>query len=36
MPNWEEQIEKDAKSGKLNSLINKAIGEHKTGKTKKL
>jgi hypothetical protein len=33
---WDEQIEKDVKSGRLNSLIDKAIGEHKTGKTKKL
>ncbi|MEW6710973.1 MAG: hypothetical protein AB1403_14195 [Candidatus Riflebacteria bacterium] len=34
--NWDEQIEKDARSGKLNSLIDKAIGEHKNSKKKKL
>jgi hypothetical protein len=33
---WDEKIEKDSASGKLDSLINKAIAEHKDGKTKRL
>lgn len=33
---WDEKIEKDSASGKLDSLINEAIAEHKDGKTKRL
>jgi hypothetical protein len=33
---WDEKIERDCASGKLDSLINKAIAEHKDGKTRQL
>jgi len=33
---WDEKIERDCASGKLDSLINKAIAEHKHGKTRQL
>ncbi len=32
---WDEQIEKDVIAGKLDSLANAAIANHKAGKTKK-
>ena len=33
---WDEKIERDCAAGKLDSLINRAIAEHKDGKTKRL
>lgn len=33
---WDEEIEKDAVAGKLDSLANAAIIDHKAGKSKKL
>lgn len=33
---WDEQINKDAASGKLDALADAAILEHKAGKSKKL
>ena len=33
---WDEQIEKDAFAGKLDSFAKATISDHKTGKTKKL
>jgi len=33
---WDEQIERDAKSGRFDSLINQAKGEHDAGRTKPL
>jgi hypothetical protein len=33
---WDEQIEKDSLTGKLDHLIELAVSDHKTGKTKKL
>jgi hypothetical protein len=33
---WEKQIEADSNSGKLDFLINSALAEHKTGKTRDL
>jgi len=33
---WGEQIEKDAMEGKLDSLADAAISDHKAGKSKKL
>ncbi len=33
---WDEQIEEDVKSGKLDSLAESAIAQHKSGRSKKL
>ena len=33
---WDEQIEKDAASGKLDALGESAIAEHRAGRSKKL
>ena len=33
---WDEQIEKDAHSGKLDDLASQALQEHKAQKTRKL
>ena len=33
---WDEQIELDAKNGKLDDLAKQALMDHKNGKTKKL
>ncbi len=33
---WDQQLENDAKNGKLDSLANAAIAEHQAGKTKEL
>jgi len=33
---WDEQIEKDAKNGRLDAIANAAIAAHKDGKSKKL
>ena len=34
--NWDERIKKDSESEKLDSLVSKALAEHKAGKTKQL
>jgi hypothetical protein len=31
---WDEEIERDVKAGKLDALANKALREHRSGKTK--
>ena len=33
---WDEQIEKDVASGKLDALAEAAIAEHRVGRSKKL
>ncbi len=33
---WDEQIEKDAATGKLDSIADAAIAAHKAGKSKKI
>lgn len=33
---WDKQIEEDIQSGKLDALAEKALKEHKTGRTKEL
>jgi len=33
---WDDQIEEDVASGKLDTLAEAAIADHKAGKTKKL
>jgi hypothetical protein len=33
---WDDQIERSAKSGKLDSLAEQAIADHKAGKSRKL
>lgn len=33
---WDEQIERDAKAGKLDALAEHALAEHKAGKTREL
>lgn len=33
---WDEQIERDAKAGKLDKLADEALAEHKAGKTREL
>ncbi len=33
---WDQQIESDAKSGKLDTLAEKALKQHSAGKTTKL
>ncbi|MDA1107593.1 MAG: hypothetical protein O2845_04280 [Proteobacteria bacterium] len=31
---WDQQIMADSEAGKLDSLVNEALGEHRAGKTK--
>jgi len=33
---WDEQIEADAKAGKLDELVSEALSEYKTGKKREL
>ena len=33
---WDDQIENDVRSGKINKLAREALRSHKTGKTKEL
>jgi hypothetical protein len=33
---WDEQIQNDAKTGKLDKIANKAIDEYRAGKSKEL
>ena len=33
---WDRQIDSDAKSGKLNSLVNEALADYKAGKARKI
>jgi hypothetical protein len=33
---WDEQFERDAKSGKLDQIAEKALNEYRTGKAKEL
>lgn len=33
---WDEQIEKDAKTGKLDKIADKAVDEYRAGKAKEL
>lgn len=33
---WDEQIERDAREGRLDSLINHALEEHRAGRTRPL
>jgi len=33
---WDSQIEKDVRSGKLDKIAKKALSEHKAGRTKEL
>ena len=33
---WDAQIEADSRAGKLDSLVSKALAEHKAGKTREL
>lgn len=33
---WDKQIEEDASSGKLDQLAQKALGDHKAGKSKEI
>lgn len=33
---WDEEIKRDSESGRLDSLVSRAIEEHKAGKTKQL
>jgi hypothetical protein len=33
---WDEQIEADEKAGRLDALIDKALAEHKAGRTRPL
>ena len=33
---WDEQIESDALAGRLDSLADRALADHKSGKSKKL
>ena len=33
---WDQQIERDAKSGKLKRLSEQALDDHRSGKTKEL
>ena len=33
---WDEQLEHDAKSGKLDDMANQALADHNDGRTKKL
>jgi hypothetical protein len=33
---WDRQIQSDAKSGKLDSLVNEALADYKAGKAKKI
>ena len=36
MAKWDQQIEKDSTSGHLDHLIDKALGEHRAGRTSEL
>ena len=33
---WDEQIERDERAGRLDALIDKALGEHRAGRTRPL
>ena len=33
---WDQQIKSDARSGKLDSLVNEALADYKAGKAKKI
>lgn len=33
---WDRQIERDARAGKLDTVANKAVAEHKAGSTSEL
>jgi len=33
---WDRQIQSDAKSGKLDRLVNEALADYKTGKARKI
>lgn len=33
---WDKQIEADSKAGKLDGLVNEALSDYRTGKTKPL
>jgi hypothetical protein len=33
---WDEQIERDERNGRLNALIDKALEEHRAGRTRPL
>jgi hypothetical protein len=33
---WDEQIERDERDGRLNALINRALEEHRAGRTRPL
>ena len=33
---WDEQIERDERNGRLDALIDKALGEHRSGRTRPL
>ncbi len=33
---WDDQIERDERTGRLNVLIDKALEEHRTGRTRPL
>ena len=33
---WDRQIQTDAKSGKLDRLVNEALADYKTGKVRKI
>ena len=33
---WDRQIQTDAKSGKLDPLVNEALADYKTGKARKI
>jgi hypothetical protein len=33
---WDRQIQTDAKSGKLDRLVNEALADYKTGKARKI
>ena len=33
---WDEQIERDERTGRLNALIDKALEEHRAGRTRPL
>ncbi len=36
MAKWDQQIEEDSASGHLDHLIDKALGEHRAGRTSEL
>ena len=33
---WDRQIEMDSETGKLDNLVQRAVNEHKAGKTKRI